>query len=99
MKAEPLPIITSQEHGAAYVDTSLFISAAFDLNVIEWETEELAGLYPTTVRPFQGNREGPCYLLAASLQNMCRGYSPTAPGRSGIPPTGLGVLLKEQWRT
>lgn len=88
MKPEPLPTRTSQEHGAEYVDTSLFISAAFYFNVMEWETEELAGLNPTTVRPFQGNREGPYYRLAASLESMCRGYPPPPPGLSGIQQPG-----------
>lgn len=76
MEPEPLPIILSQEHGVEYLDTSLFISAPLYLNVIKWETEEPAGLYPTTERLFQGNREGPCYVLAGSLENMCRGYPP-----------------------
>lgn len=76
MEPEPLPIILSREHGVEYLDTSLFISAQFYLNVIKWETEELAGLYPTTERLFQGNQEGPCYNLAGSLENMCRVYLP-----------------------
>lgn len=76
MEPEPHPIILSREHGVEYLDMSLFISAPFYLNVIKWETEELAGLYPTTERPFQGNWEGPCYVLAGSLENMCRGYLP-----------------------
>lgn len=83
MKPEPLPIVSSQEHGAEYVDMSLFISAGFYFNVMEWETEELAGLYPTTVRLFQGNREGPRYRLPASLESMCRGDPPPP------PPPGL----------
>lgn len=76
MEPEPLPIILSREHGVEYLDTSLFISAPFYLSAIKWETEELAGLYPATEGLFQGNREGPCYVLAGSLENMCRGYLP-----------------------